>query len=326
MKLDRLSDITSELSTNLVSSIVLPGGLLDWLTRPLPERLRPRFLSGVAGREQHAEPQRTAAAAGPTGPLILMGGLPVPDESIVAMIHLSGGRTAKLAVIPVAAENHAEAAEQGVKLFTRFGMRKVEVFDLTTRERAESPEWSAKLAAYDAVFLCGNSEGLGLDVLGGTLCARTLKEMSAAGKPVAGLGAGAAMLGDRLVVRRGDEEVPAEGLGLATGLLLDTHFSQENRFTSLTKALHGECESQFMGVGLDAGVAVALRDGEAKVLGETSVTFLDLRDSQVMADPANAAVCGLKVHVLMDGYVMNLRNRRPYGPPKDAAVQVAGMR
>ncbi|HWI61017.1 MAG TPA: cyanophycinase [Symbiobacteriaceae bacterium] len=319
MKLDRLSDITSELSTNLISSIVLPGGLLDWLTRPLPERLRPKFLTGAA----HAEPQRTAATA---GPMVLMGGLPVPDESIVAMIHLAGGRSAKLAVIPVATENHAEASEQGVRLFTRFGMRKVEVFDLTTRERAESPEWNAKLAAYDAVFICGDNESVGLGVLAGTLAARTLKEMLTAGKPVAGLGGGAAILAERMLVRRGGEENLVEGLGLAQGLLVDTHFTQENRFGRLAKALQGDGIGQFLGVGLDAGAALAIRDGEAKVLGETSVTFLDMRESRVIAEPNTAAVTGLKVHVLMDGFIMNLRTRRPYGPPKDAAIQVAGAR
>jgi len=302
---------------------MLPGGLLDWLTRPLPERLRPRFLSGSANREPQSEPQRVA---GPAGPMVLMGGLPVPDEATVAMIHLAGGRSAKLAVIAAATENHSQVAEQGVKLFTRFGMRKVEVFDLTTRERAESPEWSARLSAFDAVFICGDDESIGLKVLGGTLCAHTLKEMLAAGKPVAGLGAGAAILASRAVVRQNGEETLAEGLGLAAGLLVDTQFTQENRFGRLAKALQGAEPGLFLGAGLDAGSAVAMRDGEAKVLGEASATFLDLRDSQVISDPNHSAVCGLKVHVLMDGYVMNLRTRRPYGPPKDAPAQVVGAR
>ncbi|HYF78068.1 MAG TPA: cyanophycinase [Symbiobacteriaceae bacterium] len=322
MKLDRLGDITSELSTNLVSAIVLPGGLLEWLTRPLPGRLRDRFRSGVA-KESAAEPQRNSA---PVGPLVLMGGQPVPDESIVAMIHLAGGRSAKLAVIPVATSNHEQAAEQGVKLFTRFGMRKVEIFDLITRERADSPEWAKKLSAYDAVFLCGEDEATGIDVLGGTLCANTLREMSAAGKPIAGLSAGAAILADQVFVRRNDDDVVVPGLGLASGMLVNTRFGQENRFARLTKALQADSTGRYLGVGLDAGSAVAIRDGEAKVLGETSVTFMDLRDSQVLSDQGGSAVCGLKVHVLLDGYVMNLRTRRPSGPPKEPPAQAAGAR
>jgi cyanophycinase len=324
MKLDRLSDITSELSTNLVRSIVLPGGLLDWLTRPLPERIRDRFRQGLSGKAGDvAEPQRLQAAM---GPIVLMGGVPVPDESIVAMIHLAGGRTARLAIIPAATTNHAQAAELGTKLFTRFGMRKLEVFDLITRERAESPEWVAKLAAFDAVFLCGDDENVGLEVLRGTLSARTLKDMLAAGKPIGGLGAGAAIMAERLVVRRGNEDTLTEGLGLAPGLLVDTHFTQENRFGRLARALHGEGAGNLLGVGLDAGAAVAVRDGEAKVLGDTSVTFLDLRESQPLADPANTALAGMKVHVLMDGFVMNLRSRRPYGAPSREPAPAAAAK
>ena len=323
MKLDRLGDITSELSSNLVRSIVLPGGLLEWLSRPLPERLRDRLSSGLSGRFGDQAEQARPGVAG--GPLVLMGGYPVPDESIVAMIHLSGGRSAKLAIIPVATREHAQAAEQGSKLFTRFGMRNLHVLELTTRERAESPEWTAQLAGFDAVFLCGEDESIGLEVLRGSLAEKTLKEMLVAGKPVAGVSAGAAILADRLILRTDGAETLTRGLGLAPGLLVDTHFTQQARFTALSKALNLELAAGQMGMGLDGGSAVAIRDGEAKVLGDGSVTFLDLKDTVVVSDEAHTppgAVYGLKVHVLLDGYVMNLRSRRPSGPAKDTPQAV----
>jgi cyanophycinase len=329
VKLDRLSDITSELSANLVKSIVLPGSLLEWLTHPLPERLRDKIrAAGGAGPRagEAAEPQRSTVA---TGPIMLMGGMPVPDESIVAMIHLAGGRSARLAVMPVATENHAEAAELGCKLFTRFGMRGLEVLDLTTRERAESPEWTAKLAACNAVFLVGDSEAIGTDVLQGTLAARTLKEMMAAGKPVAALGAAAAILGDRVTLQRGGQEAVVDGLGLLPGLMVDAHFTQQSRFGRLVKAVNTESGGSLIGVGLDAGCALAIRDGEAKVLGEASVTFLDARDSMVIPDPSTLppGALGLKVHVLMEGYTMNLRTRKPVGPgSKDTPPHAVGER
>jgi cyanophycinase len=254
-----------------------------------------------------------------------MGGAPVPDESVVAMVHLAGGRSSRMAVIPCAAENHQQAAEQGVRLFTRFGMRNLHVFDLLTRERAESPEWTAKLAEFDALLLCGDSAAAGLEVLRGTLAARTLREMLAAGKPVAGLDGGAAMLGDRVVVMRDGQETVTEGLGLAPGLLLESRFTQESRFGRAVKALNAEGNAALLGAGIDAGAALAIRDGEAKVLGDASVTFLDARENLSIPDPANlppGALCGLKVHVLMDGFTMNLRSRRPSGPLKETPQAV----
>lgn len=320
MKLDRLSDITSELSSSLVKSIVVPGGLLEWLTRPLPERLRDRFRTGLAGSKsgEAAEVQRITVAAGPA---VLMGGVPVPDEAVVAMIHLAGGRSAKLAVIPAATDMHEQAVEQATKLFTRFGMRGMQVLDLTTRERAESPEWNAKLAEFDAIFLVGESETIGCDVLAGTLAARTLREMMAAGKPVAGLAAGATIMGDRVIVERDGQEAVVDGLRLVGGLMLDTQFTHRSRFGRLTKALNKENQAPLMAAGIDAGAAVAVRDGEAKVLGEASVTFLDPRESVTIAEgngQSPGALCELKVHVLMDGFVMNLRSRRPSGPNRDS--------
>jgi cyanophycinase len=326
MKLDRLGDITSELSANLVKSIVLPGGFLEWLSKPLAERLRD-LKSGNSGSRagEGAEPVRITVA---NGPLLLIGGAPVPDEAIVAMIHLAGGRASKLAVIPVATLEHAQVAEEAVRYFTRFGMRNIQVLELTTRERAESPEWSAHLAACDAVFLCGENASIGLEVLRGTYCARTLQEMMAAGKPVAGLGGAGAILAERLMVQQDGQEVLTQGLGLGPSLAVDAYFTQQSRFGHLVKALNKEGATHLMGLGLDSGAAVVIKDGDAKVLGESSVTFLDARDSVPATDQANCppgAMCGLKVHVLMDGFGMNLRTRKPVGPQQSGKEQAPAV-
>lgn len=322
LKLDRWGDITSELSSSLVKSIVVPGGVLEWLSKPLAERIRER-LKPTAG-EKRLEPldYRTVV---PVGPLVLMGGAPAPDEAIVAMIHLAGGRSANLAVIPVATENTQAAAEEGVRFFTRFGMRKVQVVELLTRERAESPEWAAKLSSFDAIFLCGESAGHGLATLRNTACATALRELMQAGKPVAGIGGAAAMMGELVLLTQNGQDTLVEGLGLAPGLLVDAEFTQAARFARVAKELQGESVPSVMGVGIDAGAAIAIRDGEAKVLGESSVTFLDPRENRPVGE-AGSAVQGLKVHVLIDGFVMNLRTRRPSGPAKEPPPQAVGDR
>lgn len=318
MKLDRLGDITSELSSNLVKSIVVPGGLLDWLSKPLGERLRDRLKPAATGGKssETAEGPRNLVAE---GPLVLVGGAPIPDEAVVAIIHLAGGRTAKLAIIPLAADDQSEAVAAATRAFTRFGMRNVELFELVTRERAESPEWAEKLAAFDAVCLCGDNAAKGLDVLRDTVSLRTLREMMAAGKPVAGFSAGAAILAERLLLVRNGEEVLAEGTGLAPGLLLETRFIQQAGFSRLAKALNSEAGQSLMGVGLDAGAAIAIRDAEARIMGDASVMFLDPRDRDTVNENTGttAGTVGLKVHVLTDGYGMNLRLRKPISLTKE---------
>lgn len=317
MKLDRLGDITSELSTNLVKSIVFPGGFLEWLTRPLPERLREKLGKAGSAGGKPGEAVEAPRAAVPAGPMLLLGGTPVPDEAIVAMIHLAGGRTAKLAVVPLAADRPEEAAEEALRFFGRFGMRGAFVLDLITRERAESPEWVSKLSECQAVFLCGDNPVRGLDVLRGTVAARTLRDMLAAGKPVAGLNAGAAILGERLSVQQNGQDILVDGLGLSAGLIVETQFTQQSRFGRLAKVLTAESAAACMGVGLDAGAAMVVRDGEAKVLGENSATVLDPRGSAGANLPPE-----LKVHVLMDGYGINLWTRKPVGPGKETSQAV----
>lgn len=321
MKLDRLSDLTSELSTSLVKSIVFPTGFWDWLTRPLAERRRDR--KGASRSGEAAESGHAAAVA--AGPLVLIGGSPIPDEAVVAMIHLVGGRTASVAVIPVAAKDAAPAAAEGVRAFTRFGMRHVEVLDLTTREQANRQEWATKLSEFNGVFLCGDDPALGLEVLSDTLCAKTLQDMVAAGKPVAGLGAGASILGDHLLVAKDGEEVLAEGLGLAPSLLVEPYFTQRARFSRVAQAFNQDALVGCLGVGLDGGTSVVIRDEEARVLGEGSVTFLSPESPVRSAKAAESAgegvgtLPGLKVHVLLDGFGLNLRTRKPAPSLKEAA-------
>lgn len=324
MKLERLGDITSELSSNLVKSIFLPGGLLEWLSKPLAG-LRERSKGAAKPAEAVVESGRAAVALGPT---VLLGGAPVPDEAIVAILHLAGGRGARVAVIPACAPeaDRAAVAEEGVKLFTRFGMRKVEHLELSSRERAISPEWATRLAEYDAVLLTGPNAALGLELLRNSACAQTLREMQAAGKPVAGLNGGASILAERAIIHQNGTQACTEGLGLVPGLLIEDGFTQQSHFTHMVKALN-ECATGLMGMGLDGGSAAVIRDGESKVLGETTVTFIDPRESTVAVEGKESpgAMYGLKVHVLMDGFIMNLRTRKPSGPPKEPA-QAAGDR
>lgn len=318
MKFDRLSDLTSELSTNLVKSIVFPTGFWDWLTRPLAERRRDR----KAGSRSVEPGDAAHASSVAAGPIVLVGGSPIPDEAVVAMIHLVGGRSASVAVIPVAAAEAAPAAAEGLRAFTRFGMRKAEIFDLTNRERADSEEWATHLSEFDGVFLCGEDPQVGLNVLSGTRCAKTLQEMLAAGKPVAGMAGAAAMLGAYLLVERDGESEVVQGLGLAPGLVVDPYFSQRARFSRLAQAFNQECVLSCLGVGIDGGTSVVIRDEEARVLGEGSATFLSPDEAAKPSEQgvgAPGAMAGLKVNVLLDGFGLNLRTRKPTAPLREAA-------
>ncbi|MFZ5824428.1 MAG: cyanophycinase [Bacillota bacterium] len=317
MNLERLGSITSELSSNLIKSIVVPpGGLLGWFTRHRAERARER--QRVLRPELRADDALALCMAEfPVGPVVLLGGTPVPDEAVVESIHLAGGRSIKMAIIPVAATSDPAATSvEASRLFTRFGMKKVELFELDSREKATSAQWCARLAEYDAVVLCGENPAQGLQVLQATLAAVTLRDMAQVGKLIVGLDAGAAILGSRVFPGSEGEEATA-GLGLLPGLLLDTAFTQCSRFSRMARAMTTDDGCYLLGTGLDSGSALVIQGGEAKVLGEASVTFLDPRDRTAGGEELPN---GLKVHLLTEGFRMNLRLRRTIAPQKREAL------
>lgn len=300
MNLDRLGSITSELSSNLLKSIVVPqGGLLGWLTRP---RERPK------STVRPDDGSETSMAEFPAGPVVLLGGAPVPDEAVVESIHLAGGRAIKMAVIPVAAvADPAASAAEATRLFTRFGMKKVELFPLDSREKAASPEWCEKLAGFDAVLLCGESPAQALQVLQATLAAVTLGEMVKGGKLLIGLDGAAAALGSR-AFPSGEAEAFTTGLGILPGLLLETGAPESSAPERLLQTMAAPEAAQMLGVRLDLGSALVLSGGEAKVLGESAVTFHDPRQG------------GAGVQRLTEGFRINLRARRVMAPQ---ALEVA---
>ncbi len=312
MNLERIGSITSELSANLLKSIVLPpGGLLGWITRNQRALFaRDKQRSGRPElRQEHT--LDVAQAAFPNGPVVLFGGYPAPDEAVVEAVHLAGGRSAHVAVIPVAAiVDPAASAAEAMRIFTRYGMKKMSIFELDSREKATSSEWCARLATFDAVVLCGESPAQGLQVLQATLASITLREMVQAGKLLVGIDGGAALVGSRLFPSAEVDQV-SPGLSIIPGLLFDTDLTQAGRLGRLDRAMSQEDAALMLGVGIDAGSALVIQGSDAKVLGEGSVTFIDPRE--------RGAEEGPKQHLLYDGYRMNLRLRRVTAPQPAAS-------
>jgi cyanophycinase-like exopeptidase len=155
-------------------------------------------------------------------------------------------------------------------------------------------------------------------VLVDTRCKNTLETMLQGGKVVAGAGAGAMVLCDQMVLPQG-EELLAGGTSLVGRLILATTSSPESMLR-LLQAVGSFQGSLYLGAALAPGSGLLIQEGEARVVGDTSVTLMDARDCLAMGqdDDGEAAalgvICGLKVHHLAPGYGINLRSRRPLAP------------
>jgi len=76
-------------------------------------------------------------------------------------------------------------------------------------------------------------------------------------------------LGNLNIIAEGYEQ----GLGLLTGVAIDQHFAQRNRFADMTSLV--AVYPQLLGIGLDEGTAIVVAGSVAEVVGGSQVHFYD---------------------------------------------------
>jgi cyanophycinase len=99
------------------------------------------------------------------------------------------------------------------------------------------------------------------------------------GGVIGGSSAGASIQGDYMP--RGDPmgntQMMAEGyergLGFLKGVAIDQHFSQRNRFDDMT--LLKRTFPQLLGIGIDEGTCLLVKQSQAEVIGPGQVAFYD---------------------------------------------------
>lgn len=330
LNLERIGNITAELSASLVRSIVLPGGLFG--RRPLRgEKPRTELAPTAAARAPVADGSFPAA-----GTLLLADRSPLLDDGVVACIRQAGGRNIRVTIL-TAGPADAAAFAAAARPFRRYGIAEVEWASVTTRAEAEAAATARLLEGAHVIVLCGDDAAAARQVLLDTAAHGALVRALFAGRVVVGTGAAGAILADRFLVPGPEgEPVLHAGLGLLPRVVLPAGFDLRQSHCRLMHAVGAQAGAQYLGVALEGNACLVVRGGEARVTGAGAVTFMDGKEAScvpeetmtgpgaVPAAPDGPAVCGLKVHVLVAGYGLNLRTRRPMGPPRDQHLQAAG--
>ena len=117
------------------------------------------------------------------------------------------------------------------------------------------------------------------------------------------------------------------GLDLLRGVMVDQHFTRRGRAGRLLAALARF--PHLLGVGIDEDTALVAEGGEFRVVGSGAVTLLDLGTAVAnnvleLADGRHLGICGVRMHVLPEGYRFRLADRTPLppapAPPSPAAA------
>jgi cyanophycinase len=235
-------------------------------------------------------------------------------------VQLAGGDDADIVIIPTASMLRSTGPRYE-RLFSDLGARRVNSLDFDTRRDADEAGRLERLNQASGVFFTGGNQLRLSTLVGGTAVAKAVRQMNAAGIPVAGTSAGAAFMCEHMIAFGDDGSTPiagsvrlAPGLGLTNRIVIDQHFRQRDRLGRLLTAL---AYNPFaVGIGLDEDTAAFIApDNTVHVEGSGGITVVDAADVQFSSmDSVNEGrtVClvGVKLHILTQGATFNLQTRQ----------------
>ncbi|GMA50543.1 cyanophycinase [Alicyclobacillus contaminans] len=261
---------------------------------------------------------------GEPGPLMIIGG--AEDKTgecriLREFLRLGGGSAAKVLVMTVATELPIEVGMDYVEVFKRLGAADVRTFDVSDRKAANRDSAVEMIRDATCIFFTGGDQLRITKLLGGTRIDAMLHEVRADGVPLGGTSAGASMMSSTMIVDGEAETNPrigivqmAPGMEFVDGVVIDQHFAQRGRLGRLLSAV-----AQYphhLGLGIDEDTAVVVGRDAFKVIGRGAVSVvdagaLDHSNLERVRSDESLALCGVKLHILPEGYGFHLRNRAP---------------
>jgi len=233
-------------------------------------------------------------------------------------------------------------------LFKRLGAASASNI-MVNEENADSQEVFDEISRASVVWIKGGDQGRYVKWWKGTKAEQAIRAVFARGGVVGGTSAGCAVLGEWTYSALNDSLHPLEALadarhpdltlehgflGLAPGVIFDTHFTERGRIARLPVLLAHIREqrrglgapgptNEIIGIGVDPRTAVCISpDGRAEVRGEGTITIMSLT-------PATQTVIGAgKPPVVTDvqceryaaGYHFNIKgDDAPPAPPSSRA-------
>lgn len=254
------------------------------------------LLAGSWSSASAQSPENPLGMCATPGALMLCGGGRMSEDVYREFIRLAGGEDAHLVLIPSAIEfSSPEAIRNRYSGWLGYNVASFTFLDAKSRDEADTDAFAAPLQRATGVWIGGGSQGRLATLYNGTKTEKALKSVLERGGIIGGTSAGASIVSS-CMIRHGTstEAVCDQGLGLLEHCVVDQHFSQRNRLERLLGVL--EKHQAQLGIGIDEGTAVVVREDRLKVLGASRATVC-------LPDPFSRAVT---LHRLKDGEEVHL--------------------
>jgi cyanophycinase len=270
-------------------------------------------------------PDQHEVASDTPGPLMIIGGAEdkLGRRAILReFVAASGGKDARIAVIPTASSIGDEVVEVYDALFRRLGAAEVVACRPEGREDAHDPDLVKVVDEATGVFMTGGNQLKLSAVICGTPVGDAVLRAHARGAVVGGTSAGASIQSSHMVAFGTGGATPkqrmtqvAAGLGLLTTTVIDQHFDQRNRYGRLLMIVAQSPQLLGIGVDEDTCATVTLEDDHEvlRVSGRGAVTILDpaalVTNSYEAKRSSPLLASGVVLHVLPAGTGFDLTDR-----------------
>ncbi len=213
------------------------------------------------------------------GTLVIVGGGGMPFGLVKCFIELAGGPDAPLVVIPCT-EQDVVLNDSFVEVLSKAGAKEVTLLHTKDRRKATGDDdFLAPLKRARGIWFGGGRQWNLVDSWQHTTAHKLMHDVLARGGVIGGSSAGASIQGDYMPRGNplGNRDIMSEGyeqgLGFLTGVAIDQHFTQRDRFADMTSLI--KTYPQLLGIGIDERTAIIVRQHEAEVVGKGKVAFYD---------------------------------------------------
>lgn len=217
------------------------------------------------------------------GRLVIVGGGGMPANLMRKFVGFAGGESARIVYIPCSEDEKLDVPVGVLRSFQRAGAREVTWLHTKDRRLANDEQFLAPLRDATGIWFGGGRQWNLVDSYQNTRAHQLMHEVLARGGVIGGSSAGASIQGDYMP--RGDPlgnlvmmaEGYERGLGFLTGVAIDQHFRQRNRFRDMTRLM--QTYPQLLGIGIDEATALVVEGSVGQVEGQGQVAFYDYRGS-----------------------------------------------
>ncbi|HPF10385.1 MAG TPA: cyanophycinase [Flavobacteriaceae bacterium] len=254
----------------------------------------------------------------------------ISEGILYHVVKEAGGVYSNIVVITTASSIPDEVASNYLDAFGKLGCKNVQVLDIRKREQCEDPKNIRMIKkAHCVMFSGGNQSNITREIGGTTIHDVLLEKYKKEPFVIAGTSAGAMCMSQEMITGGNIKEAFTKGavgmglgMGFIPGLIIDSHFIRRGRFGRLAEAVAKF--PKLIGVGLAEDTGLIIRNCNTfEVIGSGMVVLFDPRklkhnNEKILKVGTPMTLTNLKTHVLANGDVFNIKDRKITVLPVDA--------